>query len=183
MRQPPANGTALMRELCRLFHLPADYGTRQGVACGAVRVTQALRRGRCLHRPANLRLPPRPVLAVGAASSRPLAGDSPAPAVTHRLRRGAHRASGPRSGLWWQLRWLRRLGCLRRGTFHRGKVPKTRRGLRPPVPLGPRGVHRRKRHRAGSCVPPECPVRYPLPLHCFARDSRIATRYVYAAIL
>ena len=24
--------------------------------------------------------------------------------------------------------------CLRRGTFHRGKVPKTRRGLRPPVP-------------------------------------------------
>ena len=27
------------------------------------------------------------------------------------------------------------LVCLRRGTFHRGKVPKTRRGLRPPVPL------------------------------------------------
>ena len=26
--------------------------------------------------------------------------------------------------------------CLRRGTFHRGKVPKTRRGLRPPVPRG-----------------------------------------------
>ena len=29
-----------------------------------------------------------------------------------------------------------RLGCLRRGTFHRGKVPKTRRGLWPPVPCG-----------------------------------------------
>ena len=29
-----------------------------------------------------------------------------------------------------------RLVCLRRGTFHRGKVPKTRRGLRPPVPRG-----------------------------------------------
>ncbi len=29
----------------------------------------------------------------------------------------------------------RGLVCLRRGTFHRGKVPKTRLGLRPPVPL------------------------------------------------
>ena len=140
MRQPPANGTALMRELCRLFRLPADYGTRQGVACGAVRVTQALRRGRCLHRPANLRLPPRPVLAVGAAcmaarAARPIhCKPTPiAPTVDN-----AHRASGPRSGLWWQLRWLRRLGCLRRGTFPRGEEsPKRAGGCGPRSPFGP----------------------------------------------
>ena len=37
---------------------------------------------------------------------------------------------------------------LRRGTFHRGKVPKTRRGLRPPVPCGaPRRASQEKASR------------------------------------
>ena len=136
MRQPPANGTALMRELCRLFRLPADYGTRQGVACGAVRVTQALRRGRCLHRPANLRLPPHPVLAVGAAcmaarAARPIhCKPTPiAPTVDN-----AHRASGPRSGLWWQLRWLRRLVLPPAGDFSPRKSPQNAPGAAAPGP-------------------------------------------------
>ena len=55
-----------------------------------------------------------------------------------------------RRGCWYWKAWIsvsglssRGGGCapsvfpgLRRGTFHRRKVPKTRRGLRPPVPFG-----------------------------------------------
>ena len=69
--------------------------------------------------------------------------------------------------------WRRGLVCLRRGTFHRGKVPKTRRGLRPPVPLGARGVHPRKRQCPGRYAPSGCPARYCLPLPGFARASGI----------
>ena len=44
--------------------------------------------------------------------------------------------------------WRCRLVCLRRGTFHRRKVPKMRRGLRPPVPRGaPRRASQEKASR------------------------------------
>ena len=62
---------------------------------------------------------------------------------------------------------------LRRGTFHRGKVPKTRRGCGPRTPLGLRGVHPKERHRPGRYAPPGCPVPYCPPLPGFARASRI----------
>ena len=186
MRQPPANGTALMRELCRLFRLPADYGTRQGVACGAVRVTQALRRGRCLHRPANLRLPPRPVLAVGAAcmaarAARPIhCKPTPiAPTVDN-----AHRASGPRSGLWWQLRWLRRLGCLRRGTFPRGEEsPKRAGGCGPRSPLGPAACIVGSGIAQAVAFHQDVPSGTPNPFIASRGTVESLSRYVYAAIL
>ena len=62
---------------------------------------------------------------------------------------------------------------LRRGTFHRGKVPKTRRGCGPRTPVGLRGVHLRKRHCVSRFAPPGCPVPYCLPLPGFARASQI----------
>ena len=67
----------------------------------------------------------------------------------------------------------RGLVCLRRGTFHRRKVPKMRRGLRPPDSLGPRGVHPKERHCLSCYAPPGYPVPYCLPLPGFARASRI----------
>ena len=43
----------------------------------------------------------------------------------------------------------------------------------PGPPVGPRGVHPRKRHCPGRYAPPGCPVPYHPPLPGFARASRI----------
>ena len=68
--------------------------------------------------------------------------------------------------------WRRGPNCLRRGTFHRGKVPKTRRGLRPPVPLW--AVRRASPEAALRGQPHSTGPSRPLPLQGFARDSKIA---------
>ena len=60
------------------------------------------------------------------------------------------------------------------GDFSRGEeFPKRAGGCGPRSPVGPRGVHPRKRHCPGRYAPPGCPVPYCLPLPGFARASRI----------
>ena len=65
----------------------------------------------------------------------------------------------PQASLFDDSTQATRLGCLRRGTFHRRKVPKMRRGLRPPVPRGaarrasPEGALHRQLRSSGSSRP------------------------------
>ena len=65
-----------------------------------------------------------PTAAVAASAT----GSAPLRATSARIRRRRV----------WSAKAVRQrdLLCLRRGTFHRGKVPKTRRGLRPRTPFG-----------------------------------------------
>ena len=74
--------------------------------------------------------------------------------------------------------WRRRSG--RASLFASGgalftaeKCRKRAGGCGPRSPVGPRGVHPRKRHRPGRYAPPGCPVPYCPPLPGFARASRI----------
>ena len=81
-------------------------------------VRVAAKPSRSALRPAKASGCPTAAVAFSATGSAPLQATS---ACTRRRRvcsTPAHRRG--------------RLVCLRRGTFHRGKVPKTRRGLRPP---------------------------------------------------
>ena len=59
------------------------------------------------------------------------------------------------------------------GLFTAEKSPKCAGSCGPRSPVGPRGVHHRKRHCAGSCFPLSYPFHYPLPLPGFARASGI----------
>ena len=66
----------------------------------------------------------------------------------------------PQAGLFGGGAPAIRLVCLRRGTFHRGKVPKTRRGLRPPDSLGAarRASQEKASPRLLRSTRPSCPI-------------------------
>ena len=70
---------------------------------------------------------------------------------------------------------LRQFGLFASGgaLFTAEKCRKRAGGCGPRSPVGPRGVHPRKRHCPGRYAPPGCPVPYCLPLPGFARASRI----------
>ena len=129
--------------------------------------------GEALGRPVRRRRPG--VAARRAADSRPYGGIA-GWCVCRRRSVGADAFIGPhppQADLFGENTQAMRLGCLRRGTFHRRKVPKMRRGLRPRSPTGPRGVHLRERHCPSCYAPPGCPVPYCLPLLGYARASKV----------
>ena len=131
----------------------------------------------------------------GPAGRRGRCPHRPAPATGGSVRRGRSngaakrtRDARPYGGIAAPIRsakayWRCWFVCLRRGTFHRSKVPKMRRGLRPRTPLGLCGVHPRGRHLPGRYAPPGHPVPYCLPLPGFARARRIGQLYGYRTFL
>ena len=120
------------------------------------------RRGRCLHRPV-----PR---------QRPLLEDAE---VTrdhlYRRTRGSAGEVSWQAGLLGESTLAMRANAASGGELFRAeKFPKCAGGCGPRSPFGLCGVHPRKRHCAGSRTPPGRPVRCPLPLQGFPRDSKIA---------
>ena len=120
------------------------------------------RRGRCLHRPVPRQRP----LMEGAEVTR-----------DHLYRR----TQGSAGEVSWQAGLLGESTLVMRAyaasggeLFTAEKFPKCAGGCGPRSPFGLCGVHPRKRHCAGSRTPPGRPVRCPLPLQGFARDSKIA---------
>ena len=116
-------------------------------------------RGRCLHRPAP---------AAGGSVRRKHSG------IASKRTRNARPYGGIAAPMrsakaLWHRGWVASGG----GLFTAEKSPKRAGGCGPRSPVGPRGVHPRKRHLPSCYAPPGRPVSYCLPLPGFARASRI----------